>query len=177
VRFLLLNITKRWLTYKFKKLIGGGRIIKEEKENPLGIKQWISKTVLSTLMFLIIIYAFETFVKIPILTQIIVIITVIFVFGFAHEALHYAEAIKLGYEPVWWRTKARMGFNITSHSSKKKYLEDKKKIALAPYYVLLPISVILLFVGYAIDSIGLLVGSLGVLIMHFYSLTKEGVEV
>jgi len=128
-------------------------------------------------MLLIIVYAFEMLIKIDILTQAVVTVTVIFVFGFVHEAMHYWRAVKLGYKPVWWRTKVRMGFNITSHSNKKEYLKDKRKIALAPYYLLLPISILFLPLGYFLNSIGLIVGGICALIMHCFSLTKEGADV
>lgn len=101
-------------------------------------------------------------------------ITIVLSIAFVHEALHYRKAIKLGYNPKWYRTRFKMGFEITPHTNRKKWLKDKKQIGLAPYYFAIPVSVALLVIGFYFNSIGIFVAGVGSLILHGISLPSEG---
>lgn len=147
-----------------------------EPEQPLGLKQWIIKTILVIFLLMLIVGIIERLFHIPILVETMVSIIIVLSIGFTHEALHYMQAIKLGYQPKWYRTTFKMGFEIGHHSNRVKWMKDKKKIGRAPYIYLVPLSIIILIVGLLIDSLGLTIAGVGSLIMHAISYPSEGKE-
>lgn len=151
--------------------------MKESEETTLGFKQWMMKTVIVTLTLLSVVYLIQLYFDVQILVDTLVAITIVLVIGFTHEALHYRVAIKLGYKPKWWRTKFRMGFEIAHHSNRKQWLIDKKKIAIAPYVVLIPITVAILLFGIYFKNVGLIVAGTGSLLLHGISWPTEGKKI
>ena len=135
---------------------------------------WVIKTFLVAMVLIMVVYAIEYYLHIPILTDAVLAITIVLCIGFAHEAFHFMTAIKLGYQPKWYRTTFKMGFEIGHHSNRGKWIKDKKKIARAPYYVLVPLSILLVFLGYMLNNIGVLVAGIGSLLMHGISYPSEG---
>jgi len=148
-----------------------------EEGDEINFKKWLTKTVLSAITLLLVILLVDRYINIGLFTESLVAISISIFLGFVHEGLHYAEAKKLGYEPTWFRTKFRMGFTINSHSKRQDWIKDKKKIALIPYYFLIPISTILIAVGLLISSPGIAVAGIATLLMHGYSIRKEGIDI
>lgn len=148
-----------------------------EEGDDINFRKWISKTIITAVTLLLIILLVDRYVKLDLFTQSIIAITIVVFLGFAHEGLHYYEAKKLGYEPKWWRTRFRMGFTIDSHSKRSEWVKDKRKIALIPYYVMIPTSAILIAVGVFTSSLGFCIAGIATLIMHGYSIMKEGLEI
>lgn len=148
-----------------------------EEGDEINFKKWLSKTAITAITLLLVILLVDRYINIGLFTQSLVAISISIFLGFAHEGLHYAEAKKLGYEPTWFRTKFRMGFTINSHSKRSNWIQDKKKIALMPYYFLIPISTVLIAVGLILDSPGVAVAGIATLLMHGYSIRKEGIDI
>jgi len=147
----------------------------EDEEKPLGLKQWATKTILLLFIFSMLIYATEVSLKIDLLSNFFMVVAISLCFGFAHEYLHYYQAIKLGYKPKWYRTKVTMGFEISHKSARGKWLKDKKKISLLPYKVLLPVSVVIFLVGFFyFETWGIWLGGVMGILLHTiaYPLTE-----
>jgi len=153
--------------------------MEEQKEiSPdIGLKQWILKTITVAVTLLMFVYVVDTYFEISILADTILAIAIVLCIGFAHEGLHYYQAVKLGYKPKWYRTKIMMGFEISHHTNRKQWNKDKRKIALIPYTFLVPLSFILVVVGYQFDNLGMLIAGAGSILMHLISYSKEGIEV
>ena len=151
--------------------------MRKEEETTLGFKQWIMKTIIVTITLLGVVYVIQLYFDVQILVDTLIAITIVLVIGFTHEALHYRVAVRLGYAPKWWRTKLRMGFEIAHHSNRKQWLVDKKKIAIAPYIVLIPISVGVLCIGIYFENIGVTIAGIGSLLLHGISWPTEGKEI
>lgn len=148
-----------------------------EEGDEINFKKWLTKTVLTAVTLLLIVLLVDRYINYDVFTESLIAITLVLFLGFAHEGLHYYEAKKLGYEPRWWRTRFRMGFVIDSHSKRSEWIKDKRKIALIPYYVMIPISALLIVAGLLINSLGFCVAGIVTLIMHGYSIRKEGIEI
>jgi len=151
--------------------------MKEEEETSIGFKQWVTKTIIVTLTLLAIVYLIQLYFDVQILVDTLIAITIVLVIGFTHEALHYRVATKLGYTPKWWRTKLRMGFEIAHHTNRKQWTIDKKKIATAPYVVLIPITIVVLLLGIYFENLGLIIAGVGSLLLHGISWPTEGKEI
>lgn len=148
-----------------------------ENENPeLGIKKWIVKSLSLTIILLMVIYVIEEITHIALLVDTLVAILIILSIAFVHESLHYYQAVKLGYRPKWWRTRFKMGFELIPHSNRRQWVEDKKKIANAPYYFAIPVSIAILLIGLYFNLYGFIVAGIGSLIMHGLSYPSEGQE-
>jgi len=148
--------------------------LEEEVETKLGIKLWITKSILILTLLLLIIYAVERYFDFPVMIDTLIAIIIALTIGFVHEWLHYYKAIKLGYKPKWYRTKIMMGFEITHHSTRKKFMEDKRKIGVFPYIFLVPLSGIILFYGVYTDHLGIGIGGFAGLLLHVMGWSKEG---
>lgn len=146
------------------------------EETQLGIKTWILKSVIVGFMLLLVAGIVEVYTGFDLLVHTIVAITIALSLGFIHEVAHYFTATKLGYKPKWYRTRFRMYFEIDSHSNRNKWIKDKKKIGNAPYYIIIPISVFLLFFGFYIQYFGIAIGGLASILLHAVSYTREGEE-
>jgi len=148
-----------------------------ENEVPeLGIKKWMMKSLSVTVFLLMVVYAVEVYFDVPLVVDVLLAITLILSIAFVHESLHYWQAVKLGYRPKWWRTTFRMGFEITPHSNREKWRKDNKKIALAPYYFAIPVSLLLILIGYILGSMGIAFAGGGSLVLHAISYPSEGKE-
>jgi len=150
---------------------------KKEKDESLSFKHWISRTVAIAFILMSIIYALEQYIGIPIVTDTVIAITLTLFIGLLHEMSHYAVALKLGYKPKWYRTKLMMGFEITPHSNRKKWRKDNRKIASAPYILLIPVCIVILIVGWHYWHLGLMVAGGAGLLFHVMTVKKEGVIV
>jgi len=150
---------------------------KEEKDSSLSFKHWLGRTIGIAIILMIIVYLIEKYLGIPIVTHSLIAIFLTLFIGLAHEACHYVTALRLGYKPKWYRTKIMMGFEITPHTNRKIWREHNKKISIAPYVVLIPVSLIILGVGYYYWHLGLMVAGIAGLLLHGLSIKKEGVIV
>ena len=151
--------------------------IETEDEVPeLGIKKWIIKSISVTILLLMVVYAIEMFFDIPLIVDTLLAITIVLSIAFVHESLHYWKAVQLGYRPRWWRTRFRMGFEITPHSNRSKWMKDKIKIAHAPYYFAIPVSIALIPIGYFLNYYGIMIAGIGSLLLHGISYPSEGKE-
>jgi hypothetical protein len=71
-----------------------------------------------------------------------------------------------------------MGFNVDSGDRPmEQWNKDNRQIALAPYYLVIPIATIFLVVGLIFQEWGVVLGCSATLLMHAFSFTKEGKEV
>lgn len=159
-------------------MVEGEEEKEEEKEDEmlLGIKTWITKSVLSATLLLLISLIIERYTGLVIVTHIIIATTIALCLGFLHEGLHYRKAKKLGYEPKWWRTRFRMGFEIESHSKRSKWIKDKKEIGVAPYYVVVPLSFLIFGLGVLVQHLGIIAGGFTGILLHIITYRSEGVE-
>jgi hypothetical protein len=149
----------------------------EEIDESLSFKHWITRMIMVGIFLLFIVYIFESTIKQPMLVDTMIAITIVLFIGFLHESLHYYVAIKLGYKPKWFRTKIRMGFTIDHKRSgvaPGRWPENKKKIAMLPYYVIIPLSILLIVVGFYLDFIGIWVAGIGSILLHIMSYPGEG---
>jgi len=144
------------------------------EETDLGLKTWITKSIMTLLILLGIIYVVQLYFDMPIMIDTILAITIALAIGFTHEGLHYRQAVKLGYKPKWYREKITMGFIISHHTKRSVWLGHKKKIARAPYVVLVPVSVVILLLGLYMSSLGLTIGGVAGLLLHGISWPMEG---
>jgi len=141
-----------------------------------GLVRWIIKSVESVAVLLIIAYIINRFFHIQILFDALIAVTLVLVIAFSHEILHYYQAVQLGYKPKWWRTRFMMGIEISSHSNRKQWREDNRKIAIAPYYFAFPASVFLIILGIKSNILGYTVAGVASLILHIFTYTLEGKE-
>ena len=145
-----------------------------EEGGDIGFKMWVKKTVIVALVLLAVIVLVEQYIGVPLLTDTLIAISLTLCVGFTHEGLHYQQAMKLGYEPKWYRTTFKMGFEISKNTNTKQWRKDKRKIALAPYKVLVPLSIAFLGVGYIFNSFGIIIAGVASLLMHGISYPSEG---
>jgi len=151
------------------------KIENEDTDESLTFKHWIGRVIVSAIILFGIAYLVEKYLSYPVLVNAILAVAVVLMIGFLHEALHYRTAVKLGYKPKWYRTKIRMGFTIEHHQA-GKWQKDRKKIAIAPYVVLIPLSIGLLAFGLYMDYLCIWIAGLGSLILHGMSYPTEGKE-
>ena len=149
----------------------------EYLDNKAGLHKWIKKTIFTGLLLIGVVYLIEFYFDIPVVIDTLIGITIVLFLGFFHEGLHYWQAVRLGYEPKWYRTRFTMGFEISHKSARGKWLKDKKKIALAPYIVIMPLSFIIVFIGYALENVGILIAGIASILLHLLTYKKEGVRV
>lgn len=147
---------------------------KEKKDKSASFKHWVTRIVCLIVILTFFMYAFQVYFDIPVFVDTLVAVTIVMSMGFTHEALHYYQAVKLGYKPKWYRTKLMMGFEISHKSARGKWLKDKKKIALLPYVVLVPISLCLLGFGIYLESLSLSIAGLCGIVLHAISYPFEG---
>lgn len=146
----------------------------ENDLNEVNLKHWISRTVILAVIFVFLIAITEYTFSIPLLSNALMAIAISVILGLAHEYLHYHQAVKLGYKPEWYRTRFTMGFELSHHSDREQWRKDKKKISLLPYYVLLPVSVAILVIGFYLDIWGIWLGGVMGIVLHTiaYPLTE-----
>jgi len=147
---------------------------KEDEEKEVNFKHWLTRTLILLFIFIGLIYTAEVTIGIKILSNSLMTIAIAVSLGLLHEYLHYYQAVKLGYEPKWYRTKFTMGFEISHHTNRKTWMAHKKKISMLPYYVLLPLSVIIVALGVYYNIWGIWLGGLMGIVLHTvaYPLTE-----
>jgi hypothetical protein len=102
------------------------------------------------------------------LEQIIIAILFSMAVGKFHETIHLITAKLLGYKVKYfklWRNETDVDIQDTD--------PNWKKIARAPYYVMFPLGVVLIIVGWYY-SLGLFVAGIGTIIMHLVTFNLEG---
>jgi len=149
--------------------------MKEVEEG--SFKQWVFKTILVSIFFVVLILIAERVINVSLLRDVLIIVLLVMSIGFTHEALHYYQAVKLGYEPRWYRTKVTMGFEITHHTKREVWNKHKREIALLPYKVLIPIMVLIVIVGLVFDIWSFTLAGIVTLVAHGISIFKEGVDI
>ena len=165
----------------------------EEKGEDINFKKWITKVISLMIVLSIITYGIQTYLKIDLIFDIIVGVMLILLLFFLHEYLHFYTAKKLGYKPEWYRTRFMMGFDIdtkirtdtviqsekglSQREKKEKHLRENKKIAIAPYYICIPLAIVLLALGFYINFNGFIFSGALVLIGHAITLPMEAKEV
>lgn len=146
----------------------------EKKDDDIGFRQWIIKTVMIGVILLLVVCAVEYFFHVQIVTDTILAVTIVLCMGFTHEALHYGKAVSLGYVPKWYRTRVMMGFEIKDSPDKRLREKHKKQIGHAPYPVIMPISIAILLLGFYFNNLGLFVAGLTSIILHGIAFPLEG---
>lgn len=90
--------------------------------------------------------------------------------GTFHEYLHRRKATQLGLKVEKWSWRR----NETIVDVDDKEMIDK--ISMAPYKVIVPLSLLIFCLGIYFIHLGLMVGAGAVLLMHIVTFTKEGVK-
>jgi len=91
--------------------------------------------------------------------------------GKIHELIHVYSAKKLGYKInkiEWWKNEVDIAIEQDD--------PNNKKIARAPYYVMIPFSIILIIIGWQLKFLGVGVAGVGLLLMHLVTFKLEGRE-
>ena len=124
---------------------------------------------------------FDWLLPIKILGETLIAIATALSIGFAHEYLHYQRARELEYEVKWYRTRFTMGFSIKHKSirgtrtpEKQKIIDDIKIIGRSPYFILVPLSILVAVIGWKYNHWGLIVAGIISLVFHGISYPKEG---
>lgn len=146
-------------------------------DEEVSFKHWIIRSIMTGAILFLIVGIIDYWTDFDIIIHTLLAITITLLIGFTHEGLHYYEAIKLGYEPKWYRTRLTMGFEISHHSKRDQWMIDKRKIALIPYYYLVPLSIIILVIGIYFLYYGIIVAGIAGLLLHAISFKKEGVDI
>lgn len=149
----------------------------KDDEN-LTLKHWLMRVVSVIVILLIFVNIFqiyiEQYIKIYIIDDVLLGFAILLSIGFLHEGIHYFVALRLGYEPKWYRTKVGMGFEIGHHSKREIWLKDKAKIGYYPYAVIFPLSCILLVIGIYLNNWGVMAGAGGSVFVHLFTIFREG---
>jgi len=98
-------------------------------------------------------------------------IVIALIIGKVHEYFHVREAKKLGYKITgfaFWKNEVDIAIKPDD--------PNVDKIARAPYYYMIPLSIILIPIGYFVWQPGIIVAGIGSLIMHSVSIFVEGRE-
>jgi hypothetical protein len=161
----------------------------EEKGAEINFRKWITKVFLLMIILFSITYGFQQYLGIPLLLDIMIMLISLLILFFLHEYLHYFVALKLGYKPEWYRTRFMMGFDIDTKNKtekainrevglspkekRKMHLKENRNIALAPYFVCVPLSICLLVFGYSFNVQGLIYGGILGIIGHVITFPME----
>lgn len=169
-----------------------GAHMKDEKEygEDINFKHWLIRTIMVTILLFTIVGIIEQYFGIELLVTTVLAITVMLMIMFLHEGLHYYKAIKLGYKPIWWRTKWRFGFDTDTNLKEDWRLEEEKqlspkekktrnaldirKIAVIPYKIIIPLSFALLLIGFFLEIDAVYYAGMASIILHLISYKKEG---
>lgn len=92
--------------------------------------------------------------------------------GKLHELFHVYSAKKLGYKInkiEWWKNEVDIAIEQDD--------PNNAKIARAPYYFMIPFSIILIILGWQFKFLGVGVAGVGLLLMHLVTFKLEGREV
>ena len=91
--------------------------------------------------------------------------------GKIHELIHVVVAKKLGYKINYikiWKNEVDIAIEPSDPNS--------GRIARAPYYVMIPFSIILIWLGWHFKFLGVGVAGVGLLLMHIVTFKFEGRE-
>jgi len=161
----------------------------EEKGLDINFKKWITKVVLLMIILFMLTYGIQQYLQITILLDIMITLIATLMLFFLHEYLHFVTALKLGYKPEWYRTRFMMGFDIdtkdrteraidrerglSSKEKKKKHIKENKKIAIAPYTICVPLSLVCIILGYTFAVNGLIYAGILGIVGHIITLPME----
>lgn len=140
------------------------------------MNKWISKFLQLIIVFTVLlcvvyfVYPGPGYVADTVLSIAIVIILFLI-----HEGLHFYQAKKLGYNVKWYRGKITMGFDIEDDvKDKEKWKQDLKKIGYFPYIFIMPASVIILTIGFLLNSLGIAIAGFACILLHCITFPLEG---
>ena len=161
----------------------------EEKGEEINFRKWITKVIMLMIVLSGITYAVEFYFAVDLFLDLMITVIAVLIVFFLHEYLHYYTALRFGYNPEWYRTRFMMGFDIdtndrtqkavdleiglSSKQKKQKHLEESKKIALAPYYICIPVSIVLIIWWLLFGINGLLYAGILGIIGHLIALPME----
>lgn len=101
-----------------------------------------------------------------------------------HIIIAIAIAVPLGkvHELCHLRTAKRLGYKVTNFQLWKNEIEidikhadpNTKKIAYAPYYIMIPICLFLIGIGWQYQILGVFIAGVGSLLIHMITLPLEG---
>jgi len=146
----------------------------KEEEPEISFKHWLSRTVMIAIILFMVVYGIQTYMKIEILFHTMIAVTLVLMLGLLHEGLHYYKALQTGYEIRWYRTKIRVGFEVHGTGPKNSQKKNFKKIGNFPYIFIIPLSIVILVVGYHYQNLGIMIAGIGSLLLHVISYTREG---
>ena len=161
----------------------------EEKGEGINFRRWISRVIALMIILACMTYMIQQYLGVPLILDIMITVIAILMLFFLHEYLHFLVALKLGYKPEWYRTRFMMGFEIdtkdrkpeviekekslSQREKKERHLKDNKSIAVAPYFVCVPLSIAFIFMGYQFSILGVTVAGILSLIGHGITLPME----
>lgn len=158
----------------------------KQEGKDINFKHWLGRTIMVSILLLLLVGIIDRYFGIDIMVLTLLTFTVVLIVFFMHEGLHYYRALSLGYKPVWWRTRFRMGFTIETKDNinkqldllpkqrKKKEIDDIKSIALFPYYFMVPFTCFLVIYGFIFNYDFLLFAGTASMLIHLYTFRKEG---
>ena len=92
--------------------------------------------------------------------------------GWFHEVLHAYKAVRLGYK-VNNMSFRRNETDIEIEEGDPNF----RKIAMAPYYVIFPISIMILIAGFYFSFLGLIIAGVALILLHSISIFGEGKDI
>jgi len=164
--------------------------MKKEYGENINFKHWLSRTIIVSILLFTLVGIIDRYLGWNILVTTMLAITIMLIIMFLHEFLHYYQAKKLGYEVIWWRTKWRFGFdtdtdkkqqwrldqekNLSIKQRKQRNVSDVRKIATLPYYVIIPLSISIIILGFTLKINGIYYAGIASILLHVISYKKEG---
>lgn len=164
--------------------------MKKEYGEEINFKHWLGRTIMVTILLFSIVGIIDRYFGIELLVTTTLAITIMLMIMFLHEGLHYYKAKKLGYKPIWWRTKWRFGFDTDTNEKeewrlkedkrlsikerKKHNVDDIREIATIPYKFIIPLSFIIILSGFFFQINGLYYAGIASIILHLISYKREG---
>ena len=112
---------------------------------------------------------------ISIILNTILAMVIALVAGKVHEVIHAVRARQLGYKVnkiTWWKNETNIAISDDD--------PNVKKIAMAPYYVMIPFGGFLIWLGYVMWTLknmfyfGVLIGGVAIIFLHILSMKFEG---
>jgi len=113
-------------------------------------------------------FGFDIFL---IILHAIIAIAIAVPMGKVHELIHLYTAKRLGYKII--------NFSLWKNETEVDIRADDpnvKKIGYAPYLVMVPLSIVLIVLGWQFQILGVLIGGAGSLLIHLITLPLEGRE-
>jgi Na+/H+ antiporter NhaD/arsenite permease-like protein len=162
----------------------------KEVGEDINFKHWFGRTVMLSILLFTLVGVIDRYFGTEIFVVALITVTIMLIILFIHEGLHYYKAISLGYKPIWWRTRVRMGFDIETEDKteerkkkdsvlslkerKQNDVADIRRIAVFPYYFIIPLSFSLFILGFFFNIDALMYAGATSIILHLITYKKEG---